>query len=132
MRKANLLCYVCLSSQIFRPAAAYSNVLSSNNIALAITATVINMPISFVIERMQTMMTVVAMDRNILNYCPMFLVASKEFAYMILYTQGYIQLQRGLANTVALSNQRWRVYNLCIAIDLTFFSIYAQKTIVGF
>ena len=61
-------------------------VWSSNNIALA-TATVINMPISFVIERMQTMMMiVVAMDRNILNYCPMFLVASKEFAYMILYT----------------------------------------------
>ena len=92
------------------------------------------MPISFVIERMQTMMIVVAMDRNILNYCPMFLVASKEFAYMILYTlkDTYIQLQRGLANTVALSNQRWRVYNLCIAIDLTFFSLYAQKTIVGF
>ena len=99
-------------------------VWSSNNIALA-TATVINMPISFVIERMQTMMIVVAMDRNILNYCPMFLVASKEFAYMILYT---------LKDTFNC-NVDWQtllhyhinvgVCNLCIAIGLTFFSIYA-------
>ena len=115
----NLLCYECLSKYLGQQ---HGRVWSSNNIALAITATVINMPFSFVIERMQKHDD---SSSHILNYCPMFLVASKEFAYMILFTlkdtfNCNVDWQTLLHYQINVS-----VCNLCIAIDLTFFSIHA-------